>query len=116
MRPLACSVAGVFLLAGAYIAQAPTPAPAQNTKSVVTKPLPATRPPQRSVHKPESKQDAAYEQATREMHVAAMKRAHAGPDGHPAPDLSVRGLAHFQRMKVVTLLDPGAQNPPAQKP
>jgi hypothetical protein len=116
MRPLACSVAVVFLLAGAFIAQAPTPLPAQNTKPPVTKPLPSTRPPQRSVRKAESKQDAAYEQATREMHVAAMKSAHAGPDGRPAPDLIAKGLAHFQRMKVVTLLDPGAQNPPAQKP
>lgn len=116
MRPLACSAALVFLLAGACIAQAPTPPPAQNTRPVVAKPRAAARPPQLAVRKPETQEDAAYEQANREMQLAAMKRAHAGPDGHPAPDLTAKGLAHFQRMKVATLLDPGKKIAPAPKP
>jgi hypothetical protein len=116
MKPLACSVAAVFLLAGACIAQAPTPPPAQQTKPVVARPLPVARPPQRAIHKAESKEDAAFEQAFREMHVAAMKSAHAGPDGRPAPDLRAKGLAHFQRMKVATLADPGIQKVTAPKP
>lgn len=116
MKPLACSAALVFLLAGACIAQAPTSPPAQNAKPVVAKPFPVTHPPQRAVRKPETEQDAAYEQANREMQLASMKRAHAGPDGRPAPDLSAKGLAHFQRMKVATLLDPGKKIAPAPKP
>lgn len=103
MKASALLTAVVLLLCGHCLAQDKSSQTANQAKSPIPKAA-------------EAREDWKDEEASREMLILKMRREHSDQHGNPGPDLFVKGIAHFQHMKVASLSDDGKQTAPDTKP